>query len=69
MLIAGMVSDADIFRGLACIAGVWFGPPLFYVVLALTTEKENRPSIVWPVIWWIVGAPAAFFIYAFLSPH
>ena len=58
MLLAGMVSDADIFRGLACVAGIWFGPPLIYVVFALAVAKEKRPAIVRPVLAWVIGLPA-----------
>jgi hypothetical protein len=58
MLLAGMVSESQIIGGLIVAAGIWFVPPILYVMVASSAAtKEQKLPIVWPVLAWLFGIP------------
>jgi hypothetical protein len=63
MLLAGMVSEAQIIRGILVTVGIWFLPPIVYILFIrwiATPDDENQqpPQLPrWPAIAWLFGAP------------
>ncbi len=68
MLLAGMVSSADILPGLLIFAGIWLIPPLLYSGLIWTavfaSDHQPRWGLLGPVVACVFGLP--LLIYALL---
>jgi len=66
MLLAGIVSEADILKGLLIVAGIWFVPPLLYASLirwaVSTTDQPCWGLLLWPVAIWVLGLPSLIYV-------
>ena len=65
MILAGIVSDYEIYTAIGVFAGMCFIPPLTYLFVLWAKHRPQRVSIhliVWPLLAWIIVGPLLGFI-------